>query len=296
MLIAFFGLPLAALLLCRDGHDVGLAVLSRPEAVGQRRLRRLLGGARVCQRRDLDDDETRERIERLRPDLVVSWFWTAKLPLHVVSLARLGGIGAHPSLLPRHRGPDPYFAAIDRGDSETGVTIHRIDDSYDTGAVLAQQRLAIDPAWNAWQLARRLDRPSLDLLRDVVNRLARGESVPEVRQDERLATWAPEPDNDTCEIRWSSATEPLVRRIRALCPAPGAFTQIGSEIVTILEARATASYPRALLPGEGAVVGGTAVIRTGDHAVELLAGERDGQPLDRQALATLVESAEKVIG
>jgi len=297
MLIAFFGLPLAALLLARDGHQVGLAVLCRPDAVGRRRLVRLLGSARVCQKGDLAEDALAARIAELRPDLIVSWFWTARLPRRVIGLARLGGIGAHPSLLPRHRGPDPYFAAIDQGDRETGVTIHRIDAEYDTGAILDQRRLPIDPRWSAWQLARRLDRPSLALLRDVVGRLARGEPLPGAPQDERFATWAAEPDADACEIRWSSDTEPLLRRIRALCPAPGAFTDIGGEIVTILTARAAPTYPRALAPGEATVIDGVAVVRTADHAVELLAGERDGQPLDRAALASLVARArEKVIG
>ncbi len=296
MNIAFFGLPLAALLLQGDGHHLQSALLSRPGLPGTRRLRRSMAPGTVWIRGEIDQGDLTRRLRARPPDLVVSWFWTRKLPLSVVKTARLGAIGAHPSLLPRHRGPDPYWAAIDQGDSTTGVTVHRIDADYDTGAILAQRELAIDPAWNAWQLARRLDRPSLALLREVAGKLARGDRIAEQVQDEARATWAPEPTAADCALHWADTTERLLRRIRALSPAPGAFTEIGDQIVTILEARFAREFPRALEPGEAAVLSDVAVVRTADHAIELLAGELEDQALDQAALARLVTRArEKMI-
>src|SRR5262249_52289693 len=160
--------------------------------------------------------------------------------------------------------------AIDAGDEETGVTIHQIEEDYDTGAILAARRVRIDPAWNAWQLAKKLDRPSLELLRAVVGRFARGEDVPAVPQDEALATLAPEPTEDDCNLDWSWPTARLLRRIRALAPAPGAFTTIGGRALTLFSARALRQFPAALLPGEAAVVGGIPLVRTGDGALELV--------------------------
>jgi methionyl-tRNA formyltransferase len=294
--IAFFGLPLAALLLMGDGYEIALAVLSRADAPGRRRLTRHLG-ARVKLLDELREDRIMEWMRAAQPDLLVSWFFTAKLPMSIVRATKLGGIGVHPSLLPRHRGPDPYFAAIDEGDRVTGVTVHRIDAEYDTGAILATCELAIEPGWNAWQLARRLDRPSLALLRDTVRRLARGEEVPERAQDERGASFAPTPSDADCALVWSWPVERLLRRVRALSPSPGAFTEIGGQIVTILAARATSEFPRALRPGEGAVVGDRAVIVGGDGAIELLRGEIDGQLLDERGLASVIaRSRDLVIG
>lgn len=294
MRVAFFGLPLAALLLAKDGHDVPFAAVSRMDAVGLRRLVRRLGRERVVGIGELSPAELRARVAAARPDLVVSWFWTKRLPMDLVRLAPHGGIGVHPSLLPRHRGPDPYFAAIDAGDDETGVTAHRLEAEYDTGAILGQKRLRIDPAWNAWQLARALDRPSLALLRETVARFARGDAPAELPQDERLATAADAPDDDACEIRWTWPTERILRRIRALAPAPGAFTEIGDEIVTLHRARAASAYPRVLAPGEAALVGDAAVVRTADGAVELLAGEVEGRPADAAELAALVARARAI--
>ncbi|MET0595419.1 MAG: formyltransferase family protein [Polyangiaceae bacterium] len=287
MRIAFFGLPLAALLLLADGHEIAFCLLSRPDTPGRRRLTRKLGDE-VRVRGDLTDGQIGAALKSARPDLLVSWFFTAKLPMSFVKTARLGGFGVHPSLLPRYRGPDPYFAAIDQGDRVTGVTAHRIEAEYDTGAILGRRELAIDPVWTAWQLARKLDRPSLALLRETVRRLAVGDTIAEEAQDEALATLAPAPSDDDCAIVWTWPVERILRRVRALSPSPGAFTEIGEDVVTVVAARATSDYPRALSPGEAAIVGDRAVIRAGDGAVELLIGEIDGEPLDARGLVGVV--------
>ena len=289
--LVFFGLPLAALLLARDGHDVALVSLSRTDAVGLRRARGLFGPDRLLLKPSVRDPALLERVRALEPDLLVSWFWTTRLPMTLVREARLGGIGAHPSLLPRHRGPDPTYWALASGDEETGVSVHRIEAEYDTGEVLAQERLRIDPAWNAWLLARALDRPSLRLLRATVARFARGEAIAGLPQDPALATQAPLPDDAACALRWTWPTDRLLRQIRALAPAPGAWTEIEGAFVTILEAARAASYPRALRPGEGVTDGGRILVRTVDGAIELRRGEIDGVPAGPEELAALFLSA-----
>jgi methionyl-tRNA formyltransferase len=288
MRIAFFGLPLAALLLTRDGHDVVYAALCRPEAIGVRRLRRTIGAPRVDMRPDAKSAATFGRVRDARPDIVVSWFWTTKLPLRVVELARLGGFGVHPSLLPRHRGPDPYFWAIDTGDVVTGVTAHRLAAEYDTGAVLGSRTIAIEPEWNAWTLAKKLDRPSLALLRETARAFAEGRPPRAEAQDEARATAAPEPDDEMLEIRWAWPTASVLRRVRAAAPWPGAYTEIGDSTIAIVRARAAERFPRALAPGEAVVQEGLAVVRTADGAIELLEGREDDAALDASELARRV--------
>ncbi len=287
--IAFVGLPLAALLLARDGHEIVWAGICRRGAIGTRRLVRRIGRENVAIVPDLA--RSADVIRAKKPDLVVSWFWTKNVPRSVRSAAPLGAIGVHPSLLPRHRGPDPYFWAIDAGDAITGVTAHVLEDDYDTGAILAQKALRIDPAWNAWTLAKKLDRPSLALLREVVRALP-----PPKPQDESLATPAPQPSDEELELRWSLPAERIARRVRAASPWPGAFTSIGEETVVLTRVRPTTSFPRALAPGEAAVRDdGIAVVRCADGAVELLHGrlenDDDEQELDAAALASRVRSA-----
>lgn len=298
--IACFGLPLAPYLLARDGHDVRLAVLPPVAAPGSRRLITYIGRERVLRASEFGDDlesTVDAALLRERPDLIVSWFWTRRLSARLLARATLGAIGAHPSLLPRHRGPNPYFHAIDTGDVETGVTIHRLTAEYDDGEMLAARALVIGER-DAWQLARALDRPSLALLRDVVAAFARGEPPAGRRQDERLRTWAPEPDGDALHVEWSWPNERVLRRMRALAPVPGLGVEVEGMPLVVLKARAACDYPAALEPGEAAVVGEppTLVIRTGDGAVRIERAnveEPDGEPgpiLAGAALAVAVRA------
>ena len=274
MKIAFFGLPLAALLLARDGHEIVWAGVCRKAAIGTRRLRRVARDVEIVP--DANSVAVRERVRNAGPELIVSWFWTKRLPRQVLALPPLGAFGVHPSLLPRHRGPDPYFWAIRRGDAVSGVTAHVLDDAYDTGAVLARRELAIDPSWSAWTLAKRLDRPSLALMREVARAFASGHALTPMVQDEAHATLAPAPTDDELAIDWRESAADVVALVRAAAPWPGATFTLGEEVLVLEEARVTAVFPRALEPGEAAVrADGAAVVRAGDHAIELLRG-RDG--------------------
>ncbi len=293
MRVAFFGLPLAALLLARDGHSIVYAGACRA-APGFRRLRSRVAAGRTTLRPDVTDPGVVDAVRAASPELIVSWFWTTKLPEPILGIAP--GIGVHPSLLPRHRGPDPYFWAIDCGDETTGVTAHELDVAYDTGAVLARRPMRLDPAWDAWHLARALDRPSLALLREVVRAYADGKAPLAIPQDEHAATAAPEPSDDDLAIRWSWSAPRIERRVRAAAPWPGAWTEIGNRIVTLLSVRATEDFPRALAPAEAAVrKDGVAVVRAGVGALELLAGRRDEDeaPLSREDLAELVQASRR---
>jgi methionyl-tRNA formyltransferase len=294
--IAFFGLPLAALLLAKDGHAIELCAVCRKDALGLRRAKRTFGKGRVIVRPNVSDPALVARVRALEPDLLVSWFWTTRLPMELVATAKHGGIGVHPSLLPRHRGPDPTTWAILAGDTTTGVTVHRIAAEYDTGAMLDREELAIDPTWTGWDLAKALDRPSLRALRRTVARFAKGERVEEIAQDEALATNAPALDDEACAIRWAWPTERVLRHVRALSPAPGAWTEVDGKLVTVLAANKTTRFPSALEPGEGFAEAGHAVIRTGDGAVIVLEGEIEGSPASAEDIAQLFLPRTSLLG
>jgi methionyl-tRNA formyltransferase len=268
--IAYFGLPLGAWLLARDGHELGPIVLSPVAAPGRYRLRKqrpaVLDALDPTSALDLET-KVDAALAKSSCDLLMSWFWTRKLPARWLDRARLGGVGIHPSLLPRHRGPNPYFWSIDAGDSITGVTAHRLTEEYDTGRLLGARSLPIGGR-DAWQLARALDRPSLALLRETASRLAQGEALPEVEQDEKLATWAPEPSGDELRIDFGWSTERVLRRIRALSPTPGVALEVLGVPLFVTRAEAETSFVEALLPGE-AHISEALVLRTADGALRV---------------------------
>lgn len=299
MKIAYFGLPLGALALARDGHTLALVVLSPVAAPGRRRLAGLVDPT-VC----LDfldgarESEVDQALAALAPDLVLSWFWTRRLPEAWLAHARLGGYNVHPSLLPRHRGPNPYFAAIDAGDSVTGVTLHRLDSSYDTGPIVATERLPVGDR-NAWQLARALDRPSLRLLRAAASWARAGSLPPAEPQSELEATWAGEPEGEQLRVDWHWSTERILHRIRALAPVPGLALAIHAIDFFVVQARRVPIPALALDPGEARVLDSGVLIYTGDGAIAIERAVRADTEaeLDAATLANLLaEHAPRAMG
>ena len=292
MKVGYFGLPLGAHLLLRDGHALDPCVLSPLAAPGRRRV-----AARVPEPSLIDalgapkaalHEEIERALRRAQPELIVSWFWTRLLPAAWLNAARYGGIGVHPSLLPRHRGPNPYFWSIDGGDHEAGVTLHTLAPEYDTGAILLQRGIPVGSS-NSWRLARALDRPSLALLREGVGRFARSQPPAPTAQDDSAATWAPEPTGRELAVDWAWSTERVLRRIRALSPVPGLAVEVRELRFFVTRAEPAADFVTALMPGEAAVVGdpGTLVIRTGDGAIAVLRATLDDEDSDDDAAREL---------
>lgn len=266
MKILYLGLPLGALTLLREGHQLVAACISRPSMPGMRRLRRLLAqtASPLLGRPDLTQPAVRSLLASTDPELVVSWFWTRRVPATVLALAPHGGLNVHPSLLPRHRGADPYFWTILEGDAETGVTAHWMTPQYDEGDILAQRRIPVPEGVSAGQLARALDRPSLQMLCEVV-RAIEGGAVEAHPQNHTFASAAPRPSDDDCELVWDAPVETVLRRIRAAAPDPGAFTGFGDDTVVILRADRATQRLRGLDAGD--------VVRTPDGIVVVC---RDG--------------------
>ena len=293
MKILYLGLPLGALMLYQEGHTLVGACISRPSMPGMRRVRRMMSlhRAPLLGRPDLTQPTVQALLASTEPDLVVSWFWTRRIPPAVIAMGKRGGINVHPSLLPRHRGPDPYFWTILKGDAETGVTVHRLTANYDEGAILDQRRVPTPPDVNAWELARRLDRPSLEALRDVVNGIDQGSvDLAGTAQEHARATLAPRPTDDDCEILWDAPAREVLARVRAASPEPGAFTGFGDETVVVLRARRAEWVPGGLQPGDAVKTReGVVVVCARGEAVVLTRARRedDDAALEGDAIAAL---------
>jgi methionyl-tRNA formyltransferase len=123
-------------------------------------------------------------------DLIIAahshWYISDK----VLAAARFGGIGFHPSLLPRHRGQDAVRWAVAMGDAVTGATVYWLNDKVDGGDILAQTPVFIGRGWDYHRLWREIFPLGVRMLCDAVDRIASGRA-PRVPQDERFATWEP---------------------------------------------------------------------------------------------------------
>jgi methionyl-tRNA formyltransferase len=176
-------------------------------------------GLEVYQPARIRDPEAVQKIRELQPDLLVVVAYGQIIPASVLSIARLGAINVHGSLLPRHRGAAPVAHAIHAAHTETGVTIMRMDEQLDHGPILAMRSTAIAAGEDAVALTSRLAELGGQLLVETVDRM---DQIKEVEQEHDQATIAPRLSRTNGELEWSMSASEIDRRVRALQPWPGA--------------------------------------------------------------------------
>ena len=145
------------------------------------------------------------------------------LPKGIFSLPRLGTLNIHASLLPKYRGPAPIQRAIEAGETETGITIFRIDEGIDTGQVLLQKRLAIEPRETSQELYHRLSNLGADVLIETLDRIERDRLQP-ISQNNSFASRAPKLTKGEAQVNWLQSADAIFNKIRAFKPFPGTYT------------------------------------------------------------------------
>jgi methionyl-tRNA formyltransferase len=123
--------------------------------------------------RDFNRPETTAALAALDADVACVVCFTRRIPAAVLGLPRLGFLNLHPSLLPAYRGPSPLFWQL-RDGAPTGVTVHYLDENLDTGDIAAQTGVPLPDGVSGPEADRLLTQAGLELLRGVLNDLARG--------------------------------------------------------------------------------------------------------------------------
>lgn len=175
--------------LFEDGHKI-VGVAPPPQ---QRYKDKVVGWAMLNGVPIIDDCErlTSDHIPN-DTDLIVSAHSHWIINKRVLAATTYGGIGYHPSLLPRHRGRDAVRWAIAMGDAITGGTIYRLNDKCDGGDVILQKTQFINRKWDYHELWRRLFPIGVEMLSDACALIERTKNtMPTETQDEQFATWEP---------------------------------------------------------------------------------------------------------
>jgi methionyl-tRNA formyltransferase len=187
--------------------------------------------------------EEHEAFTALKLDLAVVAAYGLILPQPILDAPKLGCLNIHGSLLPRWRGAAPVQRAILAGDTETGITIMRMDAGLDTGPMLLKGTVPIGRWTTAVQLFDQLADLGAELIVEAVARLASGD-LPDIPQPEEGVTYAAKLDRADGVIDWNLPALDLDRRVRALNPWPGTAFEFGAERVKLLEASITAGEGR----------------------------------------------------
>ena len=174
--------------LYEDGHEI-TGVAPPPQG----RLKDKMVGAALLRGVPVVEDCKRLTSENVpaETELVISahshWIISEK----ILERCRYGGIGFHPSMLPRHRGQDAVRWAVHMGDAITGMSIYDLSGGVcDGGDVVLQRAVFIDPAWSYHDLWREMFPGAVEMVSEAVRLIESGRA--EYRaQDERFATWEP---------------------------------------------------------------------------------------------------------
>ena len=171
----------------------------------------------------------------LSPDLLVLAFVTDFVPGEMIAAATHGGINYHPSLLPKYRGGSAINWAVINGENETGVTIHFIDEGVDTGPVLLQEKVNIEPDDTVKSVYfEKLYPLGIRMIADAVRLVREGKAEPIPQDESRASFQAVIKETDTI-IHWKASTRKVYDLIRGSNPAPGAVTSFKGQKLKIWE-------------------------------------------------------------
>ncbi|WP_122710510.1 bifunctional UDP-4-amino-4-deoxy-L-arabinose formyltransferase/UDP-glucuronic acid oxidase ArnA [Pseudomonas viridiflava] len=178
-----------------------------------------------------------ERVGKLDPDFIFSFYYRQLLSEPLLACARKGAFNLHGSLLPRYRGRAPANWVLVNGERETGVTLHQMVKRADAGPIMAQQRVPISALDTALTLHGKLRKAAANLLSDALPLLARGR-LPSTPQDESQATYFGRRTPADGLIDWARPATQLNNLIRAVTqPYPGAFCPVGEHKLIVWSAR-----------------------------------------------------------
>jgi methionyl-tRNA formyltransferase len=293
-----FAVPTLVELAAR-GHEIAAVYTRAPKPAGrgmgvqhtpvEQEARRL--ALAVHTPRSLKDEEAQAAFRTYEVDAAVVVAYGLVLPKSVLEAPRLGCFNIHASLLPRWRGAAPINRAIMAGDTESGVTIMKIDEGLDTGTMAMAERTPIGIDMTAGDLHDVLARLGADLMLRALAAAERG-SLTLTPQPDKGVTYAEKISKNETRIDWSKPCKQVHDHIRGLSPFPGAWFEIDGARVKALRS----------MKGEGSGAAGTVLddkltIACGAGAVRLTQVHRAGkQPMsaDEFLRGTPVKSGVRV--
>jgi len=247
----------------------GMKLHAPPVAVRAKEL-----GLPLLQPARIRNDEFLDEVRRANADAGVVIAYGKILPATLLAIPPHGFFNVHGSILPHWRGAAPIQRAIEAGESETGVTIMRIDEELDHGPMLEIATTPIGPDERTPDLAKRLATIGADAMARVLRDVAQGIAV-ETPQDHARATFAAKIDKSEGQVRFDESAQSIYNRFRAFDPWPGLFMNVGGEVIKLTDVRAVAGdgAPRTILSMDEDVV-----IACGDGALRIIEMQRAGKP------------------
>ena len=184
---------------------------------------------------ELDEPQLIEKVKDLNVDVAVVCSFNYKIPKVLLNATKDGFINVHPSMLPKYRGGNPYTRVIMNGETETGVTIHFMDDGFDTGDIIAQKPYHIHSKATMGTLFNELNVLGIELLLQVLQ-LYETQELPRIPQPKGDFISGKGLDDSEIFINYNKTAEEIERMVRALNPFIIASTTFRGNLMKIMRA------------------------------------------------------------
>ena len=192
-------------------------------------------GIPVRQHNTMKAPEVREEFIALNADLAILAFVTQIVPPQVFSVPKLGSICFHPSLLPKYRGASAINWALIKGESVTGLTLFWVDQGIDTGPILLQKEVKVEPDDTTGSLYFNKIFPlGVEAIGEAVDLIKAG-NPPRIVQDESKANYDPICGDQHAKVDWSKPAQEVYNLIRGCDPQPGAHTTSNGKMVRLFD-------------------------------------------------------------
>lgn len=168
----------------------------------------------------------------LKPDLIVVTAYAQLIPKEILEIPRYGSINVHSSLLPKYRGASCIQTAILNGDSETGITVIKMNEKLDSGPILFQTSLKIENN-DTTILSNKLSKLAAKILPSTIKSYLNGELKP-IEQDNSKSSYTSRIKKEQGKINWQNNALYLEKFVRAMYPWPGAWTKVKNDSQEIL--------------------------------------------------------------
>ncbi|WOZ77731.1 bifunctional UDP-4-amino-4-deoxy-L-arabinose formyltransferase/UDP-glucuronic acid oxidase ArnA [Kosakonia sacchari] len=214
-----------------------------------------------------------DRIRDLNADVIFSFYYRNLLCDNILNTARIGAFNLHGSLLPAYRGRAPLNWVLVNGESETGVTLHRMVSRADAGAIVAQQRVAIADNDEALSLHRKLAEAAKGMLASVLPTI-KTQTFSETAQDDSKASYYGRRTPEDGRLDWEKPAQTLQNLVRAVSdPWPGAYSFAGTHKFIVWKSRVRTD----VAPARAGTVLSVSplLVACGDGALEILTGQMD---------------------
>jgi methionyl-tRNA formyltransferase len=228
---------------------------------------------RLIVKKPINDEEISKILIEDKVDLLITIAYGHILSGSIIEIPTHGCINLHFSLLPKYRGAAPVQWALLNGDSETGVSVFKLEIGMDTGPIFAQRAIAISGQDTTTSLLSKLTPVGVELINDAIAMLKNGQTPK--TQDSTLASMAPKIKKDDGRINWQLPASSIYNQSRALGENPGLFTELAGNRVRINEI--------ALDKGErfpiGSInlAGNRLLVGTGDSSLEVISLTPEGR-------------------